>query len=100
MQFCIVLFIHNFMRFHHIFFDFLYFFEDLKLKITIDYGAEFMVPFFSGSRSIALKSSLKSHQMTTCFVQNDQIFTQMMMISLCSFIEQKKLSFDDFLMTT
>ena len=30
---------------------------------------------------LALKSSLKSYQMF-CFVQNDKVFTQMMMISL------------------
>ena len=46
------------------------------------YGVEFVVPFSSRSRSLALKSPLKSHQMTTCFVQNDKVFTQMMMISL------------------
>ena len=50
MQFCIILFIHNFMQFHQIFILFLHFIEDLKLKITTDYGAEFVVPFFSGSR--------------------------------------------------
>ena len=41
---------------------FLIFFEDLKLKITTDYGAEFVVPFFSGSQPLALKSSSNSHQ--------------------------------------
>ena len=35
MQFCIVLFIHNFMQFHQTFF-YLHFIEDLKLKITTD----------------------------------------------------------------
>ena len=34
-------------------------------------GAEIVVPFFSGSRSLALKSSLKSHQMTPFFIQNE-----------------------------
>ena len=33
-------------------------------------GAEFVVSFFSGSRPLALKSSLKSHQMTTFLGQN------------------------------
>ena len=32
-------------------------------------GAEFVVSFFSGSHSVALKSSLKSHQMTSFFIQ-------------------------------
>ena len=43
-------------------------------------------------------ASLKSHQMTTFFVQNDKVFTQMMIVSL--FFELKKLSLDEFLMTT
>ena len=46
----------------------------------VDLAAEFVVPF--SSRSLALKSSLKSHQMTTLFVQNYKVFTQMMMFSL------------------
>ena len=45
-------------------------------------GTEFVVPFSSRSHSLALKSSLKSHQMTTFFVQNDKVFTQMMIFSL------------------
>ena len=43
-------------------------------------GTEFVVSF--ASRSLALKSLLKSHHMTTCFVLNDKFFTEMMMISL------------------
>ena len=39
-------------------------------------GAEFVVPFFSRSRSFALKLSLKSHLMTTFFVQNDDFLAQ------------------------
>ena len=43
----------------------------------VDLGAEFVVPLFP----LALKSSLKSHQMTTLFVQNEfllkwWVFTQ------------------------
>ena len=34
-------------------------------------GAGFVVPFFSDSRSLAIKSSLKSHQMTPFFIQNE-----------------------------
>ena len=34
-------------------------------------GAKFVVPFFSGSRSLALKLLLKSHQMTLFFIQNE-----------------------------
>ena len=40
-------------------------------------GTAFVVPF--SSRSLALKLSLKSHQMTTLFVQNDKVFTEMIM---------------------
>ena len=40
-------------------------------------GAAFEVPFFSGSRSLALKLSLKSHQMTNFFIGNDEVFTRM-----------------------
>ena len=45
---------------------FIYLFN-LKFKASWDIGAEFVVPF--ASRSHALKLSLKSHQMTTFFVQ-------------------------------
>ena len=45
-------------------------------------GEEFVVPFSSRSRYLALKSSLKRHEMTNCFVQNDKVFTEMMMFSL------------------
>ena len=38
--------------------------------------------------------------MTTLFVQNDKVFTQMMIISLKPLFWTKKMSFDDFLMTT
>ena len=34
-------------------------------KFLLNFGAEFVVSFSSGSRSLALKSSSKSHQMTT-----------------------------------
>ena len=47
-----------------------------------DYGTEFVVPLSYRSRSFTLKSSLKSHQMTTLFIQNDKVFTQMMIFSL------------------
>ena len=53
-------------------------------------GTEFVVPFSSRSHSLALKSSLKSHQMTTLFVQNDKVFTQMMMFSLKPLFWTKK----------
>ena len=36
-----------------------------------------MVPFFSGSRPLALKLSSKSHQMTTYFIRNSEVFTKM-----------------------
>ena len=36
-----------------------------------DLGMEFVVPFFSGSRPLALKSSLKCNQMTTFISQNE-----------------------------
>ena len=62
-----------------------------------DYGTEFVVPFSSRSRSLTLKSSLKSHQMTTLFIQNSTVFTQMIMFSFKLLFEPKKLSFDDFL---
>ena len=45
------------------------------------YGVEFVVPFSSHSRPLALKLPLESHQMTTCFVQNDKVFTEIMLIS-------------------
>ena len=35
-------------------------------------GTEFLVPFSSHSRSLAMKSSSKSHQMTTLFDQNEK----------------------------
>ena len=63
-------------------------------------GPEFLLLCFSGSRSLALKSSSKSHQMTTCFVQNDIIFNKTTSFILNHHFEWKKLSFDDFLMTT
>ena len=56
-----------------------------------------MVPFPSHSRSLALKPSLSSHQMTTLFVQNDKAFTQMMIFFYPNrFLSQKKMLFDDF----
>ena len=42
---------------------FIYLFN-LKFKASWDIGAEFLVPSSSRSRSLVLKSSLKSHQMT------------------------------------
>ena len=55
------------------------------------YGAKFVVPFSSHSRSLALKPSLSSHQMTTLFVQNDKAFTQMMIFFYPNrFLSQKK----------
>ena len=47
-----------------------------------------MVTFFS--RSVAFKLSFKSHQMTISFVQNDKVFTQMMMISHLSARERER----------
>ena len=49
---------------------------DIEVDISIFYvkshfGAEFVVSFFSGSRPLALKSSLKSHQMTTFLIQKE-----------------------------
>ena len=41
-----------------------------------NFGPEFVVLFFSHSWILALKSSSKSHQMTTCFIQNDEVFTE------------------------
>ena len=57
-------------------------------------GAEFVFSFSSRFCFLALKSSLKNHQMTTLFVQNDDVFTQ------TPFFEPKQLSFHDFLMMT
>ena len=59
------------------------------------------LPCTMGSHYLALKTSLKSHQMTTLFIQNDNVFTQMLIFSLKPlFWAKKKLSFDDFLLTT
>ena len=54
------------------------------------YGAEFVVPFSSHSRSLALKSSLKSHQKWQLCFQNDKVFTQMMTFSLKPLFWTKK----------
>ena len=54
--------------------------------------------FSSRSCSLALKPSLKGHQMTTLYVQDDRVLTQMMLFSLkLLFLEPKNLSFDDLL---
>ena len=47
-----------------------------KKQYLENYGLNFLVPFFFGSCSFALKSSSKSHQMTTLIVQNDKVFTK------------------------
>ena len=49
-----------------------------------------MFPFSSCSPTLALKSSLKSHQMTILFVPNDKVFTQMMIFSLTPLFSAKK----------
>ena len=54
-------------------------------------GEEFVVPFSSRSRSLALKS-----QNGTYFAQNDKVFTQLMINSLKLLFGKKELSFDDF----
>ena len=41
------------------------------IEVLKDKGAEFVVPFFSGSCSLALNLSLQSHQMTPFFTQNE-----------------------------
>ena len=45
----------------------------VRIAFKSIFGAEFVVPFFSGSRPLALKSSSKSHLMTIYFIQNDEI---------------------------
>ena len=46
------------------------------------YSSYYVVPFFSCSCSLHHNLSLKSHQPKVCFVQNDKVFTQMIMISI------------------
>ena len=41
----------------------------MSRSVDLCLDAEFVVPFFSRSRSLALKLSLKSHQMTTFLAQ-------------------------------
>ena len=45
----------------------------LACRVPNELDAEFVVPFSSRSQVIN-----KSHQMTTCFAQNDKVYTQMM----------------------
>ena len=76
-----------------------FFLQNLKFGILTSFlGAEFVFLFFS--RSLALNSFIKSHQMTTFFVQNDKVFIQMLFFHSTPFFEPKKIFFDDFLMTT
>ena len=42
----------------------------MSLESDCDKRAEFVIPFFSCSRSLALKSLLKDHQTTPFFIQN------------------------------
>ena len=59
-----------------------------------------MVPFSSGFRFLAHKSSLKSHQMTPFFIQNENWEqNDVILVKNLSFWT-KQLSFDDFLMMT
>ena len=58
-------------------------FEGLLFFLFLRYfGMEFVVRFSSRSRSLTLKSALKSNQMTTLSAQNDKVFTP--------FLNQKK----------
>ena len=41
-----------------------------EIRTLYNYGTEFLVRFSSRSRSLALKSLLKGHQMAIFFVQN------------------------------
>ena len=45
--------------------------DDLLTETVQNIGAEFVVSFFSGSRSLPLKSSIKSYQLTTFLIQNE-----------------------------
>ena len=47
----------------------------IKMYLGVNLGAEFVVPFSSHSRSLALKLSLKICQMTAFFDQNYKFFT-------------------------
>ena len=71
----------------------------IELNDTLDSGAEFVVPFFSGSRSLALKLSSKSHQMTPFFFQNED-WEQNDVILVKTLSVWKKMSFDEVLMMT
>ena len=53
--------------------QFLVFRQELVQTLSFSevFGVEFVVSFFSGSRPLTLKSSLKSHQMTTFLIQNE-----------------------------
>ena len=66
----------------------------------IESDAEFVDYFFSGSQTLALKSSLKSHQMTTFLIQNEYWENVDFILVNTSSFWIKKFSFDDFLITT
>ena len=64
--------------------------DQKKQRFEDHLGAEFLVLFSSHSCSVTLKSSLKSHQMTTLFVQNVTVFTQMIIFFIQTpFLSQK-----------
>ena len=60
-------------------------------NLSCGLGAEFVVPFFfSSSRSFALKSSSKSHQMTPFFIQNKSWEQNDVVLVKLYHLEQKK----------
>ena len=63
------------------------------------YGEEFVVPYSSRSRSLALKSSTSLSENIILWVKTLPYFTQMMIFSPNT-KNKKKVSFDDFYMTT
>ena len=71
-----------------------------KCVMLLPFGPGFS-GFFSGSWPLPLKLSLKSHQMKTFFIQNeDWEKNDIIFLKTLSFLTKKKLSFNDFLMTT
>jgi hypothetical protein len=68
----------------------------LQKKVT-----EAKVFWFLFSLALVLKSSSKSHQMTTVFVQNNEDLEKNDIVFVkLHYFEQKQSSFDDFLTTT
>ena len=82
-------------------------FLQVDQKTMFNYtGPDFLVLFFSDSRSLALKSSLKINQMTTFWIQNEDwdnkrhFIANGIIFHSIFILYEKKFLFDDFLMTT